>query len=699
MRRSRYLFWSALFVVLIVFVRPDGLTAYADRNPRVALDQDDIGGVVTSAKGPEAGVWVIAETNDLPTKFARIVVTDDRGRYVVPDLPRANYQVFVRGYGLLDSTRLPAKLGQQLDLKVELAPGRRAAAQVYPAGWWLSMITLPDDREAQRKFTLDVKVCLDCHQLGTRTTREIGPKSAPGASSTLEAWDRRTKLGPSGPLMGADFQALGEHRKLFADWTDRIAKGEAPRIAPPRPSGVERNLVITEWDWGTPLDGRADNAASDVRDGRINANGLVFGASQVTDGLNILDPVRHTAMTVKVPSTAPTLVSPGTASPNPSPYWGDDIWKHTADPRSVAIDGRGRVWIAARGRANQNQPAFCRPGSNPFGQYYPLQQSGRQLAVYDPKTRQWADIDTCFSADHNQISADNFIYFGMTGLVGWIDINTWDRTHDTEASQGWCPLVLDTNMDGKITKPWTEPREPGDPAKDHRGDFQCYSIAVNPKDGSLWCSGNGRAGKMLVRLEKGPHPPDTCRAEMYMPPNQPIELYGVGGVEADSQGNIWQDWRTSGHFTSFNRNKCPAIIQDPNVTGQGCPEGWVIYRKKDDPTYGNSVWKSNQSYLTQVDFHDALGLGKDAPMYGSINTDSLEVLSPKTREFVTLRVPYPLGFFTRSANGRIDDPNAGWKGRGLWAAYSSYAGWHTEGGPGTRPKVVKFQMRPNPLAK
>src|SRR6476660_9770198 len=93
---------------------------------RVAIDSDDIGGVVTSAKGPEAGVWVIAETNDLPTKFARIVVTDDRGRYVVPDLPRANYQVFVRGYGLLDSTRLPAKLGQQLDLKVELAPGRRA---------------------------------------------------------------------------------------------------------------------------------------------------------------------------------------------------------------------------------------------------------------------------------------------------------------------------------------------------------------------------------------------------------------------------------------------------------------------------------------------------------------------------------------------------------------------------------------------
>ena len=76
----------------------------------VAIDADDIGGVVTSAKGPEAGVWAIAETTDLPTKFARMVVTDDQGRYVLPDLPAANYQVFVRGYGLVDSARVSAKV-------------------------------------------------------------------------------------------------------------------------------------------------------------------------------------------------------------------------------------------------------------------------------------------------------------------------------------------------------------------------------------------------------------------------------------------------------------------------------------------------------------------------------------------------------------------------------------------------------------
>src|SRR5947207_2800584 len=87
----------------------------------VAIDNDDIGGVVTSTKGPEAGVWVVAETKELPTGFSRIVVTDDRGRYVVPDLPKATYQVFVRGYGLVDSAKVPAAPGKQLNLTAVVA--------------------------------------------------------------------------------------------------------------------------------------------------------------------------------------------------------------------------------------------------------------------------------------------------------------------------------------------------------------------------------------------------------------------------------------------------------------------------------------------------------------------------------------------------------------------------------------------------
>jgi hypothetical protein len=667
------------------------------RSPRVEIDQADIGGVVTSSKGPEAGVWVIAETTELPTKLARIVVTDDQGRYVVPDLPRAAYQVFVRGYGLVDSPRRSARRGEQLDIQVEVAPDAKTAAQVYPAAWWLSMLALPDDQELQQKFSMDIKECYNCHQVGTKTTREIGPNSAPGAASSLEAWDRRTKVGPSGPSMGGFFTAIGDQRKLFADWTDRIAKGEAPKAAPPRPAGVERNLVITEWDWGTPTDGRSDNAASDRRNPRVNANGIVYGASEMTDTLSTLDPVQNKSVVLKVPSEAPPLMSSFNASPTPSPYWGPDVWKRSADPRSVAIDAQGRVWLVARSRDSQKQPAFCGPGSNKFGEYFPLRQSNRQLAMYDPKTRQWSHIDTCFSADHNEISEDNVMYFGVGAAIGWFDINTWDKTHNAEASQGWCPGVVDANGDGRITKPWTEPDEPVDPARDHRINFGAYAIAINT-DGSLWVSGIGRGDKRLVRIEKGSNPPQTCKAEFYEPPpNQPIPVFGSGGVASDSKGVVWQNWRSSGHFSAFDRSKCKTT-KDPQATGQSCPEGWTFYRK-DDPTYTNSRFLATESYLTHMDKFDTLGLGKDAPMYGSVNTDAIEVLSPQTRQFVTLRVPYPLGFFPRSANGRIDDPKAGWKGKGLWADYSSYAGWHIEGGKGTLPKALKFQIRPSPLAK
>jgi hypothetical protein len=364
----------------------------------------------------------------------------------------------------------------------------------------------------------------------------------------------------------------------------------------------------------------------------------------------------------------------------------------------VAIDARGRVWVAVRGRDNQKQPAWCGPDGNKFGKFFPLRQSGRQLAVYDPKTNDWARVDTCFSADHNQISNDNFIYFGIGSAIAWVDINTWDKTHDSERSQGWCPGIIDSNGNGKIDPGWTEPNETVDPTKDHRIQFGAYSITINQKDGGLYVSGIGRGDKRLVRITKGNNPPETCHTEFWEPPaNQSIDINGSGGVDSDHNGVVWQNWRASGHFTSFDRSKCKTT-SDPKATGQSCPEGWTVYRKN-DPTYGNSVYHANESYLTHMDGFDVLGLGKDAPIYGSVNTDAMEVLNPRTKQFVTLRVPYPMGFFARSANGRIDDPKAGWKGKGLWADYASYAGWHIEGGPGTLPKAIKFQVRPNPLAR
>jgi hypothetical protein len=203
------------------------------------IDSNDIGGVVTGRKGPEAGVWVIAETSDLPTKFARIVVTDDRGRYMVPDLPKANYTVWVRGYGLVDSPKVQATPGKMVNLKAVAAPNARAAAEYYPASYWYSMLHIPEKSEfpgtgptgngispnmkSQAQFLELVKTdsCWSCHQLGTKATREI-PKSLGTFDSPALAWERRIQSGQAGSAMVGGVGRMGKERALamFADWTN-----------------------------------------------------------------------------------------------------------------------------------------------------------------------------------------------------------------------------------------------------------------------------------------------------------------------------------------------------------------------------------------------------------------------------------------------------------------------------------------------
>lgn len=211
--------WAAAGVLLTSWV-----WVGAQRPGRVAIDADDIGGVVTSANGPEAGVWVVAETTDLPTRYIKIVVTDDQGRYVIPDLPKAGYSVFVRGYGLVDSARVNAKPGQPLDLKATVAPTLKAAAEIYPANYWLSLFEEPDGSR-------NVRHCgTACHQVGDKATREL-PKELPAFPTSVEAWDHRVRVGPVGGMMAASFMQLGDHRKLYAKWSDAIKAGALPRTS------------------------------------------------------------------------------------------------------------------------------------------------------------------------------------------------------------------------------------------------------------------------------------------------------------------------------------------------------------------------------------------------------------------------------------------------------------------------------------
>src|SRR5882724_1509614 len=184
--------------------------------PAVAIDNDDIGGVVKGPGGPEAGVWVIAETRDLPVRYIKIVVTDDQGRYVIPDLPKANYDVWVRGYGLVDSPKVKSEPGKQLNLTAVPAPDEKAAAQYYPAIYWYSMLKVPSadqfgpnneigapDKIKQSDYlnVLKNNGCVGCHQLGQLSTRTIPKFHLDQGKTHEEAWIRRIQSGQAGENM------------------------------------------------------------------------------------------------------------------------------------------------------------------------------------------------------------------------------------------------------------------------------------------------------------------------------------------------------------------------------------------------------------------------------------------------------------------------------------------------------------------
>ena len=199
----------------------------------IKIGEMDIGGVISSPQGREAGVWVIAETTELPTQFRRIVVTDDQGRYLVPELPQADYSVWVRGYGLVDSPKMRAKPGQRLDLAAAPAPSAADAAHYYPAIYWYSLMTIPDKNQfggengipanvTQQDWLTIVKnrSCVGCHQLGQESTRTI-PAAFADQKTSLDAWMRRVQSGQSAPFMVNPLagQLGGAPFKYFADWT------------------------------------------------------------------------------------------------------------------------------------------------------------------------------------------------------------------------------------------------------------------------------------------------------------------------------------------------------------------------------------------------------------------------------------------------------------------------------------------------
>jgi hypothetical protein len=694
------------------------LPAFAQQAIAPAIDEDDIGGVVTGPNGPEAGVWVIAESVELPTKFAEIVVTDEQGRYVIPDLPAVNYNVWVRGYGLVDSPKVRAKPGQHLDLSAVPAPNAAAAAHYYPAVYWYSMLTMPPDSELggeatyadpgaswQANWLRQIKNigCIGCHQIGQEATRTI-PAQFGSFKSSEEAWMRRVQSGLAGEEMTREagfFNAAP--LKYLGDWTDRIAKGVLPKSTPPRPQDVERNVVITTWEWGTEKTYAHDLISSDRRYPTVNANGPLFGSPEyASDDMPILDPKTSKVTFFKLPVRDPAMPeAPGfgfSAEPmQPSAYWGDEkIWNTKANNHNAMFDKKGRVWLAATIRGMDN-PAFCKKGSDhPSAKVVPLDQSGRQVAILDPKTMKYTYVDTCFSTHHLQFGYDDndTLWFSGTGpVVAWLNTKVFDETGDAAKAQGWSPYVLDTNGNGKRDD-YVEPNQPADPAKDTRIELNGlsgpYAVMPSPADGSAWFTTGVFGGRpsSILRFD-----PKTGLSEIY---NVPLPGFGIRGGDIDSNGVVWASL-SSGHLASFDRRKCKGALNGPKATGDHCPEGWSFYKYPGPGFDGIGDNSAEASYYTWVDQHNTLGLGENIPVSTANLNDGFVAL--KDGKMLMLRVPYPMGFYAKGLDGRIDDPNAGWKGRGLWSSAGDRTPWLKEGGKGSKPLVVHVQLRPDPLSR
>src|SRR3984885_4329414 len=614
-----------------------------------------ITGTVTSDKGPEAGVWVIAETKDFQTPMIKIVVTGDGGRYMLPELPAATYKIWVRGYGLLDSTPIDAKPGTAaVALKAVTAKTPQEAARVYPGDYWLSMMappppsTFPETGPAAGMLDQDHWInslksgCNFCHQLGTGLTRDVKHVFAakPELKTHTEAWEWRLGVGVRGTNMYGLLGQMGKDPTLksLSDWTRAMDAGEVPELKPSRPTGVERNVVATLWDVGDDHSFMHDQISTDKNHPTVNGGGPNYAVNAGHGQLVIMNQADNSTLALDIPTRESRDKVPSRfPSPNrPSMFWGNEhLWSNPpydpADPHNPMFDSKGRVWMTSKIRANAD-PAWCSDPKNKYAEWFPLKNSGRQAAIYDPKTQKFTLIDTCFSTHHLQFDndADETLYFNeLTGpIVGWIDTKIYDETHDEQKAVGWCGQVLDTNGDGKITKPWNimqtrrggevsilytsdtasgpagRPRADApavafDPKLDTLISYSLYSMIPSPVDDSVWGVSEIYPG-YLVRMQRGNNPPESCKAQLFKVPEPGFD---PRGVDIDSHGVVWTALAATSHLASFDFRKCKDLNGPAKVDGSQCREGWTLYQTTGPKLKGTDI-PADFHYYNWVDQHN-----------------------------------------------------------------------------------------------
>ncbi|HET9217448.1 MAG TPA: hypothetical protein VFR18_10735, partial [Terriglobia bacterium] len=663
------------------------------------------------------------------------------------------------------------------------------AASAFPIGQGTSQTSLDGWMHAFKSN------CNFCHQIGNPITRTLDHvfKAKPEFKTSQEAWNHRLQAGIRGNQMSSAATGLNREFALnmFASWTDRIAKGETPKAKPPRPQGIERNVVVTQWDWGTDHSFMHDQITTSKQNPSLNGGGRVWAVSAGHGTLVHLDPRTSETAEIEIPIREDkSRVTSRFAPPStPSLWWGSErLWNGpnygTADPHNPMMDSKGRIWMTSKIRGAD--PAWCGdPATNKYAAWFGGETGGRQASYYDPKTGRFQLIETCYATHHLQFDYNDpneTVYFNeLSGpTVGWVNSKVYDETlaatkdelKAEQAAVGWCHQVLDTNGDGKITKPFqtaprggfstletvlygadTTPGAPGAPAaapaapaaapaappagaaapggrgaagagrgqgggqgaargaqqppaafnpqQDTRTNYGLYAVIPSPVDDSVWGVSETYPG-YLVRVRPGANPPETCMTQLFKVPSPGLD---PRGVDIDTNGVVWTALAASSHLASFDVRKCKDLAGPAKLDGSQCTNGWSLY-KTTGPTFTGTDVPTDFHYFNWTDMYGASGFPPNTPMATGSNSDSILVLTSQqgAGQWVTLRVPYPLGFYARGLDARVDRPNAprgfaGWKDRAIWSNYGTHFVWHIEGGKGVKGKQVKFQVRPNPLAR
>ena len=682
MRAKRPLSLLAAAVTVIALMAV-GATLGTGTDKKAPPKTGVIKGKVATGKTPEAGVWVIAETDDLPTPYRKIVVTDGKGRFLIPELPEAGYDVWVRGYGVRDSAKTPVTVrrkgpGPPVVIATQEARGMVDAAN-YPGNYWLSLFKPPANTEALPGGD-NKNVWMGRFKLGCELCHQMGQANARGMRGNRPGLDAGLKKAGSmdGVAIGLGREAVLD---ALADWGARIRDGEVPE-APPRPTGVERNLVITQWGWGDLYTYAHDEIATDKRNPRLYPDGKIWGVDLGNDRLLSVDPVTNEAAALKVPTVGGFNIPWGDQVPNAFRSLGDPAeggstphegaYKNPANPHNPMLDDEGKVWMTTQIRAERRAdfPAFCL--DDPV---IANNNHHRQLGYYDTTNGEFELIDTCYGTHHLQFDEKGRLWVsGDSFVVGWFDPDKFDpaRPETLERAQGWSEVKVNSDGDG---------------VKDRAMPGFNYGIIPNPTDGTVWTGRPGAGRGQILRYD-----PKTDTHEIYSPPAPGV---GPRGVDVNTKGIVWAGLG-SGQLAKFDRSKC----RQTWGTGTQCPEGWTLYRSPGPGIQGDAGPEndipSDFHYYLWVNQFNTLGMGKDTVIVNGTGSDSLLAFDQKTEKFTIIRVPYPKNLFTRGLDGRIDDPKAGWKGRGLWFDNGTDPVLHSEV---QRSYVGKVQLRPSPLAR